>query len=129
MTRLLLLGLLLLRMRMRMRMLLIMLISLAPGVRVEAAGAEHVVGEDGRGERGGVEEVGAERVEVVGGAGGGFRDGAGVARGGAAAFEGPLDFGFDRVQAEILPAVLDLDVGEREAVLQREGHLGRRLAW
>lgn len=79
-----------------------------------------VVGEDGSGERGGVENTGL--VETFGDAGG---LGHGLVAGSwALALKLDVDNGLDGVETEAFPAILHLDIGQRQAVLQRTGHLG-----
>jgi hypothetical protein len=48
-----------------------------------------------------------------------------VAGAGALTLELHVDDRLNGVEAEALPAILDLDVGQSEAVLQRAGHLHR----
>ena len=46
-----------------------------------------------------------------------------IARTRALTLELHIDDGLDGVQAEALPAILDLDVSQSKSVLQRPGHL------
>jgi hypothetical protein len=86
---------------------------------VTAARALDVFGEYGGGKRGRVEH--GLLVETL-------RD-AGSLRHGLVAGARPLplelyvDSGLEVVEREVLPSVLDLDIGQSEAVLQRPGHL------
>lgn len=85
-----------------------------------ADGSSDIVGEYGGLEWGGVEDAGL--IEALGDARNirhGFVAGAGALTFALSAVED----GFNGIQAEALPAVLHLDVGQGEAVLQRSGHL------
>lgn len=85
-----------------------------------APGLRYVVREDGR--RHGRRSEAVERTEAAGDAGRAFRHGVGAGQ-----WPFPLellvDLRLDCVDAEVLPAMFDLDICKGEPVLQSPGHL------